>query len=254
MNGPVLALVWLAVSPNVAYAQDLSGWDFAQDPAREFSVASAGYDGGLSVSVQCLAGKLSLILTGVPALSEDRLTLEASRGEGRRRTLSFSRAPAGQWLAVNTPGRAARFLRGGGQLVMTTSGTVPPVRIEADLPAVTDRLDQVIEACGYRIENLRDASADGTDLLDGTRWMSRLNLSFPSRAPSRVRRGEAEITCIVDSRRRLTDCQVEHEWPLNMGFGPAAIRGAEGVRVAATDQDAIVGKVVSLSAWSARTD
>lgn len=135
----------LSAAPTAAFAQD-DDWEFAEDPARNLTVAAVRYDGGTSLVVLCRDGALTTVVTGLP--SADRIELAARRADGRSDTQVWLAAGQPGALLSSTPEKDARFLRGGGAYeVRTVEGQAPVFRTSFDLPTQFANLDRVLSAC-----------------------------------------------------------------------------------------------------------
>ncbi|MDP2764714.1 MAG: hypothetical protein Q8O54_07745 [Brevundimonas sp.] len=135
----------LSAAPTAVFAQD-DDWEFAEDPARNLTVAAVRYDGGTSLVVLCRDGVLTTVVTGLP--TADRIELQATRADGRSDTQVWLAAGQPGALLSSTPEKDARFLRGGGTYeVRTVEGQAPVFRTSFDLPTQFANLDRVLLAC-----------------------------------------------------------------------------------------------------------
>lgn len=219
-----------------------SDWDYAVAEGNISSVASIGYSSGLVVSVTCYGrGTIDVVMTGLPPAEGDRYSIRLSRSDGRTTTLPAAILNSGM-LSVDYDERIARIMRGGGELVMRLERMhSPPVVVQVDLPKQHANLDRVIEHCGRRLDEPRDALPILVDLRSVPR------ATFPPARRSRTGSSEwarVEISCVVSTGTRLEDCQVEHREGANSSYGSAVARAYEGVRVDVADPTAAAGKVV----------
>lgn len=255
----------LCAGPSTALAQDVDDWEFAEDAARELTVATVRYDNGPSIVLTCQAGSLTTLLVGMPA-GTDKLELNATRADGR--------ADVQVWLAVDENGayesavaaRDARFLRGGGAYaVRTAEGVAPAFTATFDLPSVSASLDRVLTTCGWPLTDARDQLA---------RASSAVSFRDPDAPPPRTRRrqqsrsltlqrrpsppppapssstllpAEQQISCIVRDLQ-LTDCRADHPATAASGrAGADALRGTQRRPLFGDDPAAAEGKVLYLT-------
>ncbi len=221
----VLAVVLAGAICSPALAQEEDDWEFGEDAARQLTVATVRYDAGKAVVAQCEKGELKVVIVGLPAATTGSRHLNASRTDGRRDSQGWF-APVGQTTFTSTtPGRDARFLRGGGMFELRSAedeaGT--PMRAAFDLPTQNANLDRVLAACGYAVTDDRDLLQRASDLK--TQWQAeheddRPRIQARSRSVSqpRPRQGPlpvpslprpAETSCIIRNAT-YSDCRIEH--------------------------------------------
>ena len=221
----VLAVVLAVAICSPALAQEEDDWEFGEDAARQLTVATVRYDAGKAVVAQCEKGELKVVIVGLPAATTGSRHLNASRTDGRRDSQGWF-APVGQTAFTSTtPGRDARFLRGGGMFELRSAedeaGT--PMRAAFDLPTQNANLDRVLAACGYAVTDDRDLLQRASDLK--TQWQAeheddRPRIQARSRSVSqpRPRQGPlpvpslprpAETSCIIRNAT-YSDCRIEH--------------------------------------------
>ncbi len=223
----------LCLSPVPALAQDADDWEFAEDAGRKLSAAMARYEGGQAVVAQCRDGELSAMIVGLPTTPYRLRRVEAERADGRRDQQSWfpEVAAAGSPAVFRslTPGRDARFFRGGGILTLrSTDGDPATMAATFDLPAQSANLDRVLTACGRPLEDERDRLARTPVNIE---WEP--VASEPRRGRGRERTiGAADISCIVRNQR-YTDCRVEYARPARDGARLA--REMEGDRLRTPD-------------------
>ena len=196
MQRPARWLAILAVSAGMiapaplAMAQADDDWEFAEDAALELTIAAARYDAGVSVIAQCSRNKLTVSLVGLPATTAPSRRLDATRSDGARDAQTWEVREGGT-LSSTLPARDGRFLRVGGELRLRSSaGQTPSFAASFDLPAQHANLDRVLSACGYAVEDERDALPRADPDLRLARR--------PSRGSTGGRPGIShEISCIV---------------------------------------------------------
>ncbi|MDP3378070.1 MAG: hypothetical protein Q8S53_06870 [Brevundimonas sp.] len=225
-------------SAGQAAAQD-SDWDFFEDPARELTQAAVQYAGGQTIAAQCLQGGLTLVITGLPEGTE-MLRMSATRADGRSADqIWLPLAEAGTYRSTS-PGREARFMRGGGAYDIRTTESAPAsVSATFDLPSLSANLDRVLTACGWALEDDRDLLPEATVTIDppGRRYQA------PPYRPPPV--PEREVSCIVRNMQ-LRDCRADHPPYANTGRARSLIRFIGGSLVYAlpgTDPAAAEGSV-----------
>lgn len=234
MHRTVTALaVALSLGPFPAFAQDADDWEFAEDTGRKLTVAAARYEGGQAVLVQCRDGELNAMIVGLPATDYRLRRVAAERADGRRDQQSwFPEAAAPGSPAVFrtlTPGRDARFFKGGGLMTLrSTDGDPASMEATFDLPAQSANLDRVLTACGRPLEDERDRLARTPVTIE---WEP--VASGRRRDSGRGRTtGAADISCVVRNQR-YTDCRVEYARPARDGARLA--REMEGDRLRTPD-------------------
>lgn len=223
----VLAVVLAGAICSPALAQEEDDWEFGEDAARQLTVATVRYDAGKAVVAQCEKGELKVVIVGLPAATTGSRHLNASRTDGRRDSQGWF-APVGQTAFTSTtPGRDARFLRGGGMFELHSAedeaGT--PMRAAFDLPTQNANLDRVLAACGYAVTDDRDLLQRASDLK--TEWQAEHENDRPrrpsgsrsvSQPDSRSRQAPppppqaprpSDASCIVRAGV-YADCRIEH--------------------------------------------
>lgn len=258
----VLAVVLAGAICSPALAQEEDDWEFGEDAARQLTVATVRYDAGKAVVAQCEKGELKVVIVGLPAATTGSRHLNASRTDGRRDSQGWF-APVGQTAFTSTtPGRDARFLRGGGMFELRSAedeaGT--PMRAAFDLPTQNANLDRVLAACGYAVTDDRDLLQRASDLK--TQWQAeheddRPRIQARSRSVSqpRPRQGPlpvpslprpAETSCIIRNAT-YSDCRIEHA-PVGTPSGNAGelMARLNGTRLEAVSAAANEGRVYYL--------
>lgn len=219
-----------------------SDCDYAVAEDNISSVASVGYSNGLVINVTCYTGgTINVVMTGLPPAEGDRYSMGLSRADGRTTTVPTAILNSGT-LSVDYDERIARIMRGGGELVMRLERMhSPPVVVQVDLPEQHENLDRVIEHCGRRLDEPRDALPILIDLQSIPR------ATLPPARRSRTGSSEwarVEISCVVSAATRLEDCQVDYQDGGSRSYGSAVTRAYDGARVDVADPTAAAGKVV----------
>lgn len=224
----------MAAAP-MAMAQSDDDWEFQNDANR--SIAMASYAGGQSIIVQCSGPELKLVLVGLPATTATTRRLDAVRSDGVTDTQSWQ-VVDGQVLVSSVPARDVRFLRVGGVMrLQSIPGESAPVAATFDLPTQHANLDRVLTACGYPVEEARDAIP---------RVSADVRMAEP---PRRGTQGgqpgkSLELSCIVQGGA-YRECQADH---LVQGVWARTARQTantyNGVRLNPEDAAANEGRVV----------
>lgn len=248
-----------------ASAQD-DDWEFAEDPARQLTVAASRYDAGPSIVMQCRAGGLVAMLVGMPAGTTD-IELIATRADGRRDVQAWRPAGSDGVFRSDVPARDIRFMRGGGAYaVRTAEGAAAPFSATFDLPAQSANLDRVLTACGWDLNDDRDqlARASGVSLTDPDAEPFRMPRSRSRSISERSRRmpppppatdtpvqrpvipAEQQVSCVVRNGR-LADCRPMHA-PVAGAPDPAeSVRRMNGRQVYGEQLAAAEGTVIYLA-------
>lgn len=184
-----------------AAAQTGDDWEFAEDAARDLSVAAVRFDGGQAIIAQCSAGELKIALQGMPERLGPSHRLRAERADEKTDIQTWQVNTGRTWFS-GAPARDARFLRAGG-LLKLQSDTVQssPVSAAFDLPAEHANLDRVLTDCGYALTDDRDALVRALDFQLVVTSQARSSGGAPGRA--------MEVSCIVRSGA-FRDCRVDH--------------------------------------------
>lgn len=214
-----------AASPANAPQED--DWEFAEDAARQLTVAAARFESGPGIVIQCREGALAALLTGMPA-GVERLDLRATRADGRQDVQTWRAIGAEGTFRSAVPARDIRFLRGGGAYeVHAVEGAEHPVSATFDLPPQSANLDRVLTACGWDLADERDGleRAAGVSLTDPeasprrpSRSRSRSITQRSRRMPAPSAEGaprppmppaEQQVSCVVRNLH-LADCRPTH--------------------------------------------
>lgn len=143
-----------AATPPVQQDDD---WELVADPARGLTAAAVRYDDGKAIVVQCAPAGLRVVLVGLPASTEQRRVVTATRADGRSDTQTWFAQPGATSFTASVSGRDARFLRGGGGFELrSATGAAAPLRATFDLPTQNANLDRALTACGYAVQDERD--------------------------------------------------------------------------------------------------
>lgn len=241
-------------------------WEFAEDPARQLTVAASRYDAGPSIIVQCREGALALMLIGMPAGTE-RIEVNASRADGRTDVQAWRPTGSDGVFRSTVPARDIRFMRGGGAYaVRTGEGVEPAFAATFDLPTQSANLDRVLTACGWALADDRDQlpRAQGASLTDPDARAPRRSTSRsiterraqrqapPPPAATAFTPAEQQASCIVRDCR-LADCRADHP-PVAGAPDPAdVLRRLDGSRVFVDGDREVEGRVIYVQAGGTTT-
>jgi len=185
-----------------AAAQSDDDWEFAEDAARNLSIAAVRYENGTSVVVQCVGEELKVALVGLPATTATSRRLQASRTDGATDAQVWQSTGQGT-LASTLPGRDARFLRAGGEFtVRSVAGEAAPVTASFTLPSQHANLDRVVTACGYAVEDERDLIPRADPDL-------RMQRRLPDGSTGGVPGRSMEVSCVIKDGA-YQDCRGDH--------------------------------------------
>lgn len=184
-----------------AVAQTGDDWEFAEDAARNLSVAAVRFDGGQAIIAQCSAGELRVALQGLPERTGPSQRLQAERPDGTTDLQTWQVDAGRTWFSA-APARDARFLRAGGVLKLRSDAGQPsPVSATFDLPSEHANLDRVLTNCGYALTNDRDVLLRAAIMQAVTSSDSGPSAGAPGRS--------MEVSCIV-RHGAYRDCRVDH--------------------------------------------
>lgn len=267
MKRATLSIITVAVLAAPALAQDVGDWDLASHPREKVTVASLGFDNGLSLAVRCQDGAFQTLLAGLPppsANSDDTRPLRIFMRDDAMNAQTWIVADDPSIAVSSLPAPFARELRQGGRLQIVVPGGGEGgrnVRYILDLPTSNAAVDQTLAACDRPLIDPRDGELG--DVGDGglpsdLNWSQAPRPSFPS--ASRYARGMVVLSCLTSANGSVRDCVVEAEHPQGGGFGRAALRATEDARLASASNPGaplpvrrIVFRVRFATAGTART-
>lgn len=243
----MMSIALLAVLGLAGAGQDttVDDWTFVERPGQG-QVAMTEFAGGQAIIAQCLNGELKVLVAGMPATTQLARQVEATRADGRRTYQSWLPSTSPGVFTAGSPGRDARFLRGGGRYeISSADGETPAVRASFELPAQSANLDRVISACNWPLEDERDrfeVPAPGAYEFAST---GRSRRGPPPGTQGRVS-SVTQVSCIIHNLR-LQDCRVDHQLPAQGSFGERAARQSNGERLTAADPAAVEGRIVYMT-------
>lgn len=191
--------------------------------------ALAIWPSGHALVIRCQGEDLqTFIRLPAPITSEGRASLNL---EGQPRSMAMS-LPFGQRegavLFAHEPARAARWIAGGGQLVVDVSDqeTVPLA-----LPANGEPVRETLSACDRALESARD----NLPRMTNPRWSRRPDVrEFMDEMDfADVETGTAIrviLSCRIRADGRVEDCEIEQETPRGSGVGRAFLRTVDTLR------------------------
>lgn len=240
-------------------AQDTAGdWELSEAPSRNLTMATLEYEGAPAIAARCVDGEAELMIAGLSPVAEETrdvvLEVAGSSVSAQWRTVSGSIA------AALIGGMTLRDLMAGGEVVVTVRDTQPARRFRLQAPPASRAVGRVLAACGYPLTSERDAErrlmrdewrqrvAAGEVRPDGPSWVRRPTGRYPNVASDRgIRAGHAQISCYAQANGRLRDCVVEAEYPVGMGFGAEAVRGAQDGRLTARPDSASKDELITFT-------
>ena len=213
-------------------AQDADDWDYAEDSARQLSIAAGTFD-SFGVAARCMDGHFSLILSGLPEGSGERTLWVRLRDRPELEEPWVSEEDSGTLFSVWPRSSAAALSRGGPLSIRVPDGDQWR-RYVVDLPRSEASVARVLAACGTAIADLPVIEVVPDDIeTQGLAWLRRPDVSFPGGTPAF---GLAAIRCEADAGGRLINCAAESEFPVGSGFGRSAVLAAQRTgRVRAAD-------------------
>lgn len=240
------ALLLSASAPASGQARDeAAGHDWVVKRTREpqSTIAIAAFNNGITLMGRCMHNSFSLILTGLPAAPEPAISrhLILVVGEDVERPYVWNIAAADRGAALSrVPAILARRLLQGGrlQIIVPSDPGTPRTRYVVDMPRSSTGLEEVLTQCGRPLVDPRDDEilGDGGPLTRGIEWDRIPQLQMPPAAARGIHTsGFATLTCGIATGGRLSDCEIEDEFPAGAGFGLAARRAAATARVSLSE-------------------
>ncbi|ADL00013.1 hypothetical protein Bresu_0698 [Brevundimonas subvibrioides ATCC 15264] len=247
---PVLGLAALAL------ASALGGLAQAQTPdtvppADDWTLADrAGitaayvrFDSGIDIVVRCKgeSDSIETLIMGLPAGEGRSRPLRVSLGDQPLQERTWYVGDEATTAISGSPARFARTLRNGGVVNMVVPGGAQNgrnLRYILNLPASSSAVDQVLTACGKPLVDPRDLQIEEVPeggLPTGIAW-ARPPLAIYPEGFRTYAWGFATITCLSQRDGSLDSCETEAQYPLDGGFGAAALRAMRLAKVQVPDQ------------------
>lgn len=235
------ALAAPAVAQDAAAPQD---WVLTRVREQEALIATAPFNNGITVVARCSNNLFALILTGLPEADPSEPTRElillvGDETEERPyawtvasdRTAAFSRVPA----------LTARQLIKGGSLQIIVPGPAGGrrTRYVMNLRPSESALQETLSRCGHPLVDPRDdlLFGDGKGLPSGFTWVRSPAPDFPAATVhGSVNGGTVTLSCLIRAGGRLTDCEVENEFPPGFNLGLIVRRSMGAARVGQSDE------------------
>ncbi|WP_368933078.1 hypothetical protein [Brevundimonas naejangsanensis] len=222
-------------------AQDAEDWDLLAQPEEQLTVAYTQFDNGLLLAARCQRGVYQVMIGGLPAATAVRDFHKANRvliigiggKDAAEQRFMLGADPSVAFSELPAP--LARQMRDGGTMTITLPGGAEDgrnLRYLVELPASNAAIDQSLAACDRPLVDPRDQQLDdlGDDGLPiNLAWKRVPKPEYPEGRTYTA--GFAVITCLSQADGRVEDCVVETEFPINGGFGDAAMRGTRKGRL-----------------------
>lgn len=241
----ITALLTSAVAPAPVQDSGAPGWIATNLRKEKAVLASASFDNGITLMARCMDNMFGLILTGLPEVAEGERarTLILIVGDSEERPYVWSVAAANRGTALSrVPAVIARQLVKGGrlQIIIPAEAGGRRTRYVVNLPQSGEALEQVLTVCGKPLVDPRDEKLlgdGGTGLTGQFKWTRVPTGVFPSGPIANMHTGgTATVSCEVLPTGRVTDCEIEDEFPVGAGFGRAARQSAVTGRVGWGDE------------------
>ncbi|MBD7941631.1 hypothetical protein [Brevundimonas guildfordensis] len=240
VRGLTAAVMSMAAATTTA-AQDAEDWDLLVRPEEQLTVAYTQFDNGLLLAARCQRGVYQVMVGGLPAapaakdLHKSNRVLIIGIGDKDAAEQRFMLGADPSVAFSELPAPLARQMREGGTMTITVPGGAEDgrnLRYLVELPASNSAIDQSLAGCDRPLVDPRDQQLD--DLEDdglpiNLVWKQVPRPEYPQGRTYTA--GFAVVTCLSQADGRLEDCVVETEFPVNGGFGTAAMRGTRKGRL-----------------------
>lgn len=230
-------------------------WSITRDREGDALMATAAFSNGITLISRCSYHNLSLIVAGLPPAPESpetsrRLTFLVD-DDVNDAPLNWTVASDRTAAFSRLPGPLTRRLAKGGSLQIVIPA--PPggrrTRYVMELTQSASVIQQVLAHCGKPSEDEDDARIlgdAGTGLPPQLTWERRATPDYPAATVhGAFNWGTATVSCAIRPDGRLTDCNVESEFPEGAGFGSSARRAASQSRVQLTDEARAAGEAIN---------
>ncbi|WP_421731132.1 hypothetical protein [Brevundimonas sp.] len=247
---PLLACllpITASLVPASAVAQDggvAENWTVTRLRSQETVIAATSFDNGITVMSRCMNNVFGLVMMGLPPVQAGVMSrpLTLIVGDEEEKSYIWNVAAADPGTALSrVPAVLARRLAKGGrmQIIVPAEAGGRRTRYIVELPASGSGVNETLSRCGRPLEDPRDDRliGDGANMAKGYVWLRQPRPEFP--APTvhgATNGGLATLSCDVLVTGRVTDCQVEDEFPVGFGFGQAARRAAAQALIGQTDE------------------
>lgn len=229
------AAVFSLMAASSALAQDSDDWDLLIQPENQLTVAYTQFDSGLLLAARCQRGVYQVMIGGLPAAPQSKDLHKANRtlvigiGDEEEAEQRFLLGDNPSIAFSELPAPLARQMREGGPMTIVAPGGGEGgrnLRYRVELPASNAAIDQSLAACDRPLVDPRDQQLDelkDDGLPTNLTWKRLPQPEYPEGRTYTA--GFAVITCLSQANGRVDDCVVETEFPVDGGFGAAAIRG-----------------------------
>ena len=239
-RGLTAAVLSLAAA-TAAAAQDSDDWDLLVQPENQLTVAYTQFDNGLLLAARCQRGVYQVMIGGLPAAPEVKDFNKSNRilvigiGDKKAAEQRFMLGDNPSVAFSELPAPLARQMREGGPMTIVAPGGGEGgrnLRYVVELPASNAAIDQSLAACDRPLVDPRDRQLDELEddgLPISLAWKRMPMPEYPEGRTYTA--GFAVITCLSQADGRVDDCVVETEFPVDGGFGAAAMRGTRKGRL-----------------------
>lgn len=216
-------IITLAVIAFASQSTEAGGdsWDMTNH-ADHGRVASAAWMSGQAVLVRCNAGRLDVVINGLPPAETRSRRIEMTLGAVGPETQSWAAAPGSPIASPPEPARIARLLADGGRLDLRVLTTGSEATYRLPLPSDGRGVRDVLRACNQPTTGEHDRLPRLAET--ATRWARNPAAILPPRfGKYRFVEAEARLGCLIDADGHPSSCWVEGETPPGKGVGPAAV-------------------------------
>ncbi len=224
-----------------ATAQDSEDWDLLVQPENQTTVAYTQFDNGLLLAARCQRGIYQVMFGGLPAgpavkeFHKSNRVLIIGIGDEKEAEQRFLLGENPSVAFSELPAPLARQMREGGRMTIVVPDGAEDgrnLRYVVELPASNAAIDQSLTACERPLVDPRDEELDALaddGLPVNLAWKRMPQPEYPSGRTYTA--GFAVVTCVSQADGRVEDCVVETEYPVDGGFGAAAMRGTRKGRL-----------------------
>jgi hypothetical protein len=240
----------LAALPAVAQEAPAQDWVLTQVREQDAVVAAAPFSNGITVVARCSDNVFALILMGLPEADRSATTrrlILLVGDETRERPYSWSVASDRSAAFSRVPALTARQLMKGGKLQIIVPGEPGGrrTRYVMSVRPSESALQDVLSRCGRPIVDPRDdlLLGDGQGLPEGLHWVTQPRPTAPGSNVHRAATGgSVTLSCTIGAGGRLTDCEVEDEFPHGANLAQAVSRSTDAARVGQTERSREAGE------------
>jgi hypothetical protein len=233
----VLTTLFFLAGAGAALAQDVTDdWEIVRQPEDKTVFAFVPTTTGLTIAFRCVDGAYGAVMAGLPAAPRQARirTLRIGPSADHLHDSVWSVTTDRTVAMADYPASLARSLRDGGPVSIVVpggGGEGRNLRHDLTLPSSSAAIDETLAACGRPLEDPRDAllpEIEENGLPRGVVWTRQPRPTYPA---TNYAEGFAVLTCVVQPDGGVDQCQVESEFPLDGGFGRAALRSTRNARL-----------------------